>query len=134
MNQSVKNGRGNDRVAKDFILLRETAVRGEDHGSFFITAGDKQKEKMYVVAINRDIADPINDQEFWLVVELQPLLDAVFSISSGKISDKGQGLSEIGTIAFGDSFYSQSNSKMSFSTPGGTRKTILSLVYKMIGG
>lgn len=89
MKQAIKDGCSNNLVTKDFILLGESSVRSEDHGSFLVAAGDKLEEKMRPVTVNRDVADLINDQEFRLTVERKAFFNAVLSVSSGKVSDKG---------------------------------------------
>ena len=85
MKQSIKNSRGNDRIAKNLIPLGETALRGEDHGSFLGTAGDKLEEEMSAVAVNRNVANLINDKEFGLTIELQTFFNPVFSVGSGEV-------------------------------------------------
>ena len=91
MKQSIKNSRGNDRITKNLIPLGETAVGGEDHGSFLITARDKLEEKMSAVTVNRNVADLINNKEFGLTIELQPLFNAIFSVGSGEVGNKRRG-------------------------------------------
>jgi len=91
MKQSIKNSRGNDRITKNFIPLGETTVGGEDHGSFLITARDELEEKMSAVTVNRNVADLINNKEFGLTIELQPLFNAIFSVGSGEVGNKRRG-------------------------------------------
>jgi len=109
MKQSIKNSRSNNRVTKDLIPLGETTIGGEDHGSFLITARDELEEEMSTVAVNRNVADLINNKEFGLAIELQPLFNAIFSVGSGEVGNKREGLGKVSAIAFGDGFYSQGN-------------------------
>jgi len=95
--------------------LGETAVGGKDHGAFLITARDKLEEKMSAVTVNRNVTDLINNKEFGLTIELQPLFNAIFSVGSGEVGDKGQGLGKVSAITFGDGLYSQGHGQVSFS-------------------
>ena len=91
MKQSIKNSCSNDWITKNFIPLGETAVGGKDHGAFLITARDKLEEKMSAVTVNRNVTDLINNKEFGLAVELQPLFNAIFSVGSGEVGNKRRG-------------------------------------------
>ena len=77
------------------------------------------------------IADLINNKEFGLTIELQPLFNAIFSVGSGEVSDKRQGLGKVSAITFSDSLYSQGHGQVSFSHSWWTKKdNILSVSDK----
>jgi len=90
MKQSIKNSRSNDRITKDLIPLGETSIRGENHGASLVAARDELEEKMSAVTVNRNVADLINNKEFGLAIELQPLFNAIFSVGSGEVAEDGE--------------------------------------------
>jgi len=74
------------------------------------------------VAIDRNVADLIDDQEFGLTVEFQPLFNAVFRIGLGQGGNQGHGLGKVGAIAFGDRFDSESHRQVGLSHSRGAEK------------
>jgi len=71
------------------------------------------------VAIDRDIADLVDDQELGLAVKLQPLLDPVLGIGFCQGGDERHGLGEVGPVTFGDGLDAQSDRQMSLANTGG---------------
>ena len=110
MKQPVKDSRSNDRITEDFVPLTKTSIRGQDHRSSFIAPGDELEEEVSAVAVDRNIADLVDDEEFRLAVELQSLFDAILGVSLGQAGDKRQGLGEVGSIAFSDCLDAQGDS------------------------
>jgi len=80
MQDPVKDGGGDDRIAKDLIPLAEASVGGQDQCPPFIASGYELEEQMRSMAIDGDIADFVNDQKLGLTVELQAFFDSVFCI------------------------------------------------------
>lgn len=73
---------------------------------------------MRAVPVNRDIADLVDDQEFRLAVEPQPLLDPVLGVRLGQRRDQGHGLGEVGPVALGDRFNAQGDRQVRFPDAG----------------
>jgi hypothetical protein len=92
MQDPVQDGRRDHRITEDLVPLREAAVGGQDQGAFFVAAGDELEEQMSAVPVDGDVADLVDDQEFGLAVELQPLLDPVLGVGLRKGRDQRHGL------------------------------------------
>ena len=71
---SVEDGGGDHRVAEDRAPLPDGPVRGDQHGSAFVTAADQLEEQMSGVGFERQIAEFVHDQQLRLgeVGELPP--------------------------------------------------------------
>jgi len=54
------------------------------------------------VAVDGDVADLVDNQQFCLAVELEPFLDAVLGIGPGQGGNERHGLGEAGPVTFGD--------------------------------
>jgi hypothetical protein len=60
MEDPVKDGRGDDRIAENLVPLAEAAVGGQDERPLFIAPGDELEEKVRPVTVDRDIADLVD--------------------------------------------------------------------------
>jgi hypothetical protein len=118
MQDTVQDGRGDHRIAEDLVPLGEAPVRSHDQGALLIAAGDELEEQMRAVAIDRDVADLVDDQELGLAVELQPLFDFVFGIGLRQGRDQRHGLGEVGPVALGYGLDAERHRQMRFSYPG----------------
>ena len=114
----IQDSRGDNGIPEDFVPLREASVGRQDQRPLFVPPRDKLKKQMRAVAIDRDVADLVDNQEFWLAVKLQPLLDPVFGISLGQRSDQGHGLGEVSPVAFRDGFHAQGHGQMGLAYAG----------------
>ena len=69
VDESVDERRGDHRIAEDLAPLLEGAVRGDDDRASFVAAGDEREEEVGGLALEREVADLVDDQE---LVALQP--------------------------------------------------------------
>jgi len=102
--------------------MREAPFRGQDQSPFFAISRDELEEQMRTVAVDRDVADIVDDQELGLIVELQPLFDAVFGLGLGERGDERNGLGEVGPMAFGHSLDAQGHRQMGIADAGRSQK------------
>ena len=72
--QSIEDRGGDDAVAEDIPPGAEALVAGQDHRSPLVATADELEEQICAGAVDRQIADLIDDQQAWRRVELELLL------------------------------------------------------------
>ena len=80
----VQDSRGNRWIAENLVPLAEAAVRGQDQRLLLVAPLDGLEEQSGAVSVDWDVANLIDDQEFDLAVNLEPLLDLVLAIGWGR--------------------------------------------------
>ena len=80
----VQDSRGNRWIAENLVPLAEAAVRGQDQRLLLVAPLDGLEEQRGAVSVDCDVANLIDDQEFDLAVNLEPLLDLVLAIGWGR--------------------------------------------------
>ena len=91
MKNPVQNGTGDDRVSKDLSPVGIGLVRGENHRAFLIPSGNQLEKQVGSQAIDRDIADFIDNQEFVLGQPLELFFQTPFLMEPGQRGDQGLG-------------------------------------------
>ena len=75
--QAVEDGGGDHRVAEDVPPGAEALVAGDDDRAALVAAADELEEQVGALAIDRDVADLVDDQDLRLGEELELLVEAV---------------------------------------------------------
>ena len=63
MEQAIDQRSGHEIVTEDLAPFVEGLVRGQDGGGGFVAAGHELEEEHGVVAIDREVADLVDDQD-----------------------------------------------------------------------
>ena len=63
MDEPVDQGGGDHRVAEDLAPLLEAAVGGDDDRAAFVAAGDQREEQVGGLALERQVADLVDDEQ-----------------------------------------------------------------------
>ena len=61
--EAFEEGCGDDGVSEDVAPFRESAVRSEDHGSFFATRVDDLEEEACTALRDGQISDLVDDEK-----------------------------------------------------------------------
>src|SRR6266508_3098595 len=77
VDEPVDQGGGDHRVAEDLAPLLEAAVRGDRDRAAFVAAGDERQEKVGCLALQRQVADLVDDQEVVALESAELLLELV---------------------------------------------------------
>jgi hypothetical protein len=77
VDQSVDEGGGDHGVAEDLAPGLEAAVAGDDDRAAFVAAGDEREEQVGGLALEREIADLVDDQQPVAVQAAQFVVEAV---------------------------------------------------------
>ena len=86
--QAVENGGGHDGIAKHGAPLADAAIAGEQDCTALVTAADKLKEEMRGVRFKRQVSEFVEDEQLWLAVGDQPVLEPALRVSLGKARDE----------------------------------------------
>ena len=79
--QSVEQRGGHYGVAEDLSPFGKAAIRGEDHGAFFIASVDQLEEQIGPALGDRQVADLIDDKQCGTGVEADFLGQSSFAFS-----------------------------------------------------
>jgi hypothetical protein len=63
MQDAIEDRRGDDTIAKDLTPAAEALVAGEDHRAALVPAADELEEEVGAGAIDRQVADLVDDQQ-----------------------------------------------------------------------
>jgi hypothetical protein len=63
--QPIKECGGDNGITEDLAPFCEAAVRGEDHGSLFVSCIDELEEQIAAAGNDWQIADFVDDQQRW---------------------------------------------------------------------
>jgi len=63
MEESIQDGRGDDRVAEKLLPVDEALVRSQDRRAFLVPIGDELKKEIGFAAIDRQITDFVDDDQ-----------------------------------------------------------------------
>ena len=63
VDESVDEGCGDHGVAEDFAPGLEAAVAGDDDRAAFVAAGDQREEQVGRLALQRQVADLVDDEQ-----------------------------------------------------------------------
>ena len=69
MHEAIDQGGGDHRVAEDLAPGLEPAIASDDDRAAFVAAGDQGEEEVRGLALEREVADLVDDQQ---LVALQP--------------------------------------------------------------
>src|SRR2546426_181070 len=76
MEHAVEDRRGDHAVAEDVAPTAEALVAGQDYRPALVAAADELEEKIGAGAVDREIADLVDDEQARDGVDLEPLLQA----------------------------------------------------------
>src|SRR5216110_2547261 len=76
MEHAVEDRRGDHAVAEDVAPTAEALVAGQDHRPALVAAADELEEEIGAGAVDREIADLVDDEQARDGVDLEPLLQA----------------------------------------------------------
>jgi hypothetical protein len=71
--QAVEGRAGDHGIAEDLAPGTETLIAGDDDRTAFVTARDQLEEQVGALAVDRQIANLVADQELRLGQQLEPL-------------------------------------------------------------
>ncbi len=77
MDESVDEGGGDHGVAEDFAPSLEAAVAGDDDRAAFVAAGDQREQQVRGLALEREVADLVDDEQPVAVQAPQFVVEAV---------------------------------------------------------
>ena len=73
MEQAIDQRSGHEIVTEDLAPFVEGLVRGQDGGGGFVAAGHELEEEHGAVAIDREVADLVDDQDRRVREGLEPV-------------------------------------------------------------
>ncbi len=86
MQQPVEDRGGDDAVAEDLAPGAEALVAGQDHGPAFIAPADELEEQVRALAVDRQVADLVDDEQPRGGVDLQLFFQPPFGVRLGQLS------------------------------------------------
>jgi hypothetical protein len=84
--QAIEDCARDHGIAEDFAPCAETLIAGDDDRTALVAARDQLEEQIRALAIDRQVADLVADQELRLSQQLEALVELAF----------GQGLAQRG--------------------------------------
>src|SRR5947207_15190478 len=87
MEHAVDDRGGDHAVAEDVDPTAEALVAGQDHRPALVAAADELEEEIGAGAVDREIADLVDDEQARDGVDLEPLLHAPYR---GRFSERGE--------------------------------------------
>ena len=96
MQQAVEDDAGDDSVAEYLAPGTETLIAGDDERAALITARHQLKEQVGALAVDRQIANLIDDQQLWLSEQLQAFLQPAFGQGPAQGGDERSGTGRTG--------------------------------------
>ena len=86
--QPVEQRRGDDGIAEDLAPFGKAAVRGEDHGAFFVAGVDELEEQIAAAGRDRQVADLVDDEQRGAAEEADALAQGAFAFGLGERGDE----------------------------------------------
>lgn len=80
----VEQCRGDHGVPKNLTPLGKPAVRGQDHGAFFVAGVDQLEEQISATRHDGQVADFVDDQQRWAAEIPDPLAQGPFAFGPGE--------------------------------------------------
>ena len=78
MQQTVEDCAGDDVIAEDLAPRAEALIAGDDDRATLVAARDQLEEQVGALAVDRQIANLVADQELRLGQQLEPLVEFAF--------------------------------------------------------
>src|SRR5580693_1397445 len=131
MQQTVQNGRGNDRISKDRAPIAIAFVRSQDDTAAFVTCAYQLEKDGGAQLVQRQVSHLIDDQNLGRQVDPHPPIQTAFPICTPKISNQVVGGHEVGSEARLNRSFGQSHAQMRFTNARRPEKNnVASLVNK----
>lgn len=86
--QPIKQGGGDDRIAEHLVPFCEAPVRGQDHGAFFVAGVDQLEEQVGAAAGDGQIPDLVNDEQRGSGIEADLFAQAPLAFGLGERFDQ----------------------------------------------
>ena len=87
VDEPVDHGCGDDVVGENLAPPPEWHVRGDADGALFVAGGDELEEQVRGVAVEGDVADLVDDEEFVTAKPFEFLLEAARGMSGVVATD-----------------------------------------------
>lgn len=84
--QTIEQCRGDDRIAEHVTPFGKAAVGGEDHGPAFVARTDELEKQIAAAGHDREVADPVDDQQRCPGKEPDTLVQASLALGPGKLA------------------------------------------------
>ncbi len=118
MQDPVEDRGGNNPVAEDLAPAAEALVGREDHRAPLVAAANELEEEVGAGAIDRQVADLVDDQQPRHGVDLEPLVEPVLADRPAQRRDHARGGREEHAVAPFDRFEAEPDGEMGFADAG----------------
>src|SRR5215467_1478413 len=118
MQDAIEDGCGDDAIAKDLAPAAEALVAGQDHRAALVPATDELEEEVGAGAVDRQVADLIDNQQPGDGVELEPLVPTILADRARESGDHARGRGEEHAVAALDGLEPEPDRQMGLADPG----------------
>src|SRR5262245_66034840 len=91
MENPIQDRGRDDAVAEDFAPAPEALIAGEDHRAALVAAADELEEQIGATAVDRQVADLVNDEQTRHGVELELVIEAAFRLGARRSEERRVG-------------------------------------------
>src|SRR5690242_16375249 len=113
--QPIKQGGGDDGIAKDLSPLGKAAVGGQDHRALFVAGIDELKEEITAAVHDRQITDLVDDEQRGAAEPADALAQLTLTLGLGEgADDVGKG-GEVDAAPSLDGLDAERHGKMRFA-------------------
>src|SRR5213594_1282521 len=135
MQDPVEDRGRNNPVAEDLTPAAEALVGREDHRAPLVAAADELEEEVGADAIDRQVADFVDDHQPRHGVELEPLVEPILADRPAQRRDHARGGREEHAVAPLDRFEAEPDGEMGFADAGRPEQDdILPVLDEVTGG
>src|SRR5215470_20254106 len=78
-------GRGIMRSSAHGPPLADRAIAGDQHATALVTTRDELKEEMRCIGLERQIAELVDDQQFWFAKVSEAILEPTLAMGLGEL-------------------------------------------------
>ena len=119
--------RGRDHgIAEHLAPGPEALVAGEDDGAALVAARDELEEEVGALAVDRDVADLVDDEQLRLPQELEALVEAVVSEGLPRVAMRPAAVVKRVRTPCSQALSPRATARCVLPTPGGPRSRTLS--------
>src|SRR5262249_9644934 len=90
MEEAVEDSGRHHGIAEHGSPLADRAIAGDQHAAALVAPRDQLKEEMRRIGLERQIAELVDDQQFWFPEVREALLEPPLAMRLGKLRHQGR--------------------------------------------
>ena len=123
MQQAVEDRGRQDLVAEDGAPLRHELIGGDEQAAALVAARDELEEEMGAAALERQVAELVDDQQLRLAVKQQAVGELPLGLGFGQRGEQGGGAGEEDRVARFDDGAAERNREMRLADARARRRS-----------